>query len=984
MIGSPLQRRLLATLLVNARTVVSADRLVDILWRDHAPDDARQALWTCVARLRRRLVQQADATDRELLITQSPGYLMAVDPDQIDAGQFERLVSAATRLGADQAHRAADLLKQALDLWDGAALEEFADEPFATAEAARLAELRLTALEERFEIDLVLGSHAHIIGTLRSFTNAHPLRERPRAQLMLALYRCGRQAEALELFRNYRALLEHELGLEPAAPLCELQMQILRHATDLDWRAPPSGPDASAAPSIGPRSAAASADVLPPELTSFIGREPELAAAAKSLARGRLVTLVGVGGVGKTRLAVRVAAAGSDRFVDGLSWCELAPVTDPTSVAPALATCLGVSREAGASVIDSVVAFLTAKQMLLVLDNCEHVLAGVRPLVADLLRRCPRLVLLATSRERLGVTGEHVQLVNPLPLPTMDDSQRDNPAMALFVDRARTVRPNLELDEANQAQIVGICRQLDGLPLALELAAARLRSLNPTDIAERMGDRFDLLSSAAGVPDRHGTLRAVLDWSYALLSPDQRQLFDQLSVFAGTFDLAAIEATCAGREVGMSQVVDLLTSLVDASMVFVGTTEGTVRYAMLQTLRAYGAEHLRVDGASEAVQLAHAGHFASVAEAADRGLRGEDEALSVVVVDREIDNFRSAHRWMIAHARVDLALPLCRGLRYYMLFRFRDEVVSWGEASLDLPGAEQHPLYAEVCGAVGEGLTARGQLGHALALADGALDRLAARDDQRRMYPLRVAGMVALYAGRMDDGYDRHAEMLRLALKHDQPYEAGVALLGLAQSCTYAGHPDRGLTFAEEQLRVVEPLGNPSMTALAWYDQAEALSSVDPARAIELYQRAVDLADSAGSSFIEGIALVGLASLLGRSGEPAVALPLFRSIIGRWRRMAVWHHQWATLRNLVKLFMRIESWEVAAVLVGATESGTVAAPAFGADAELMRAAMQRLDEVIGAPSRLAARARGAAMSGDDVVAFACAAVDRALEQQEDS
>ena len=326
--------------------------------------------------------------------------------------------------------------------------------------------------------------------------------------------------------------------------------------------------------------------------------------------------------------------------------------------------------------------------------------------------------------------------------------------------------------------------------------------------------------------------------------------------------------------------------------------------------------------------------------------------------------------------QTDLALRLSCGLRYYMLFRFRDEVVAWGAASLALPGAEQHPLFAAVCGAVGEGMTARGEMGAALALADRALARLPDIDDERRMYALRVAGMVALYVGRLDDGFVEHAEMLRLAQLHHHPYEAGMALLGLAQSRTYAGDPGRGLAYAEEQLAVVQPLGNPSMLALAWYDQAEALSSVDASRAIESYRRAARLAESAGSTFVEGIALVGLASSLGRSQEPGVALPLFRSIIGRWRRMGIWQHQWTTLRNLVQVFVRSGDWETAAVLLGAIDAGSTAAPAFGSDADLTQAAADRLADELGPSRWSAAHDRGAAMSGDQAVAFACEAIDR--------
>ena len=414
-------------------------------------------------------------------------------------------------------------------------------------------------------------------------------------------------------------------------------------------------------------------------------------------------------------------------------------------------------------------------------------------------------------------------------------------------------------------------------------------------------------------------------------------------------------------------------------MVTVGPAAERVRYAMLETLRQYAVEHLE-DPDTESVRLAHARHFAAFAERADRGLRGPDEARWVSIVDGELDNCRAAHGTMIEAGRADLALQLSRGLRYYMLFRFRDEIVSWGEQAVDLPGALDEPLYAEVCGAVGEGLTVRGEMLRATAMADRGLDAVTDPDDARRMFGLRAAGMVSLYTGRLDDGLRQHAEMLRLARRHDHIYETGVALLGLAQSRTYAGEAARGLEYAEEQYRVVRPLGNPSLLSLAWYDQAEALAGLDPDRAVEPYQRAVQLAASAGSTFVEGIALVGLASLLGRAGEPSLALPLFRTIIGRWRRMGVWHHQWTTLRNLVQLLLRTGSWENAAVLVGAISWSRTATPAFGADADLMEAAIDRLDDHLGTARWTAARDRGAALSPDEVVKFALRAIDEEMSR----
>ena len=967
-IDGALQRRLLAVLLVHARTVVSVDQLVDVLWGQRSPVDARQGLWTNVARLRRTLSGPPDGTGTAPLLTRSPGYLLDGVPEQVDAGRWEALAAAG------------DLFDRALGLWRGPALQEFAEEPFAATEAARLEERRLAVKEERFEIDLRIGDEHELAGRLAAYTRDHPFRERPRAQLMLALYRCGRQAEALEAYRAFRELLDHELGVEPSQQLRDRQTEILRHAPGLDRELPAAdGGNGGRSTPAPTRPRASLASVLPPELTSFVGRDQDVADAVAALAGSRLVTLTGVGGVGKTRLAMRAAAAAGP-FADGVSWCELAPVTDPSAASAAVATALGVRRSAEDGVVESVVDFLSLRHMLLVLDNCEHVLDGIRPLVESLLRGCPRLVVLATSRTRLGAEGEHVRPVAPLPVPQPSArSDPTTPAVALFAERARAVRPDLSLDGDNLGTIVDICRQLDGLPLALELAAARIRSLNPADLVERMPSRLDIRSPLDDETGRHASLRAVLDWSYQLLSADQQCLFNRLSVFAGGFDLTAAEAVCGGDGLERDDIVDLLSSLVDASMVTVGSTADRARYSLLETLRQYGAQHLEGRDA-EAVRLAHASHYAAFPEQADRTLRGPQEARWVSIVDDELDNCRVAHRTMVDTADCDAALRLSRGLRYYMLFRYRDEVVSWGERSLDLPGATEHPLYAEVCGAVGEGVTVRGEMARATAFAQRGLRLLSGPDDPRRMFGLRATGMVSLYVGRLDDGLHQHAEMLRLARLHDHPYEAGMALLGLAQSRTYAGDPAQGLEYAEEQYRVVRPLGNPSMLALAWYDQAEALAGLEPDQAIEAYRRAVNLAASAGSTFVEGIALVGLASLLGRSGEPSLALPLFRSIIVRWRRMGVWHHQWTTLRNLVQLFLRTESWENAAVLVGAIAASGSATPAFGADAALMQAAVDRLEAMLGSPGWEVARNRGEAMSADETVTFAGHTIDQEISR----
>ena len=735
---------------------------------------------------------------------------------------------------------------------------------------------------------------------------------------------------------------------------------------------PSSSPTRGVAPSSTPGP--------PAEGTSFIGRTQDIAAAAAAIDQARLVTLTGVGGVGKTRLAGRAALAVSGQFADGISWCELAPLTDPAAVAPALATSLGVRRQPGASVVDSIAGFLAPKRLLLVLDNCEHVLAGVRPVVEAILRGCPRVTVLATSREQAGgrrgagqTRSTHCPFRTPpargtpLPRPSPCSSNVRGPCGRSSIS-TRTTSPR---SWACAGSWTG-CRSPSSSPppgsgRSTRQTCPRGWLVGSTCSRPRTPTQVD---TARYEPSSTGpTTSSLLLSSISSIG---------LSVFSGSFDLAAAEKVGSGDDIDPGQVIDLLASLVDASMITVGATGGRVRYSLLETLRGYGSEHLSRHGDADAVRLRHASHYAFVAEQADRGLRGTDEADWVTIVDRELGNLRAAQQWLIETARVELALRLSRGLHYYMLFRFRDEVVSWGQVALELPGADQHPLFAEVCGAVGEGLTARGEMDLASGLADRALTHAGGPDDQRRMFGLRLSGMIALYVGRLDDGFRDHAEMLRLARLHDHPYEAGMALLGLAQSCTYAGTPEKGLELAQEQYRVVQPLGNPSMLALAWYDQAEALAVVEPDRAIEPYRRAIALADSAGATFVEGIALVGLASLLGRSGDPSTALPLFRTIVDRWRDMGVWTHQWTTLRNLVQLLVGMDSWESAAVLAGAVNAHSTAAAAFGADAERMDAATERLTDRLGPAGWSQATGRGASMSEDEAVTFACEAIDRAV------
>ena len=500
-IGSSNERKVLAALLVDANAVVSTSRLIEVLWGDDPPASDRNALQTYVARLRRRL---RTATTPAPIVTRPPGYAIELRPHQLDSLQFQELIEQARAILHVDPSRALEILDDALELWRGRAFAEFADDDVARAEAVRLEELRQTAVENRVDALLALGRSADAVSVLEGVVATHPLSERPHAQLMRALARCGRQVDALRLYQRFRERLADELGLEPSASLRDLEGHILTQAAHV---APPE-PVAPSAPTEGN---------LSPPITTFVGREDDVAGLVDLLARARVVALVGVGGVGKSRLAMRLAEIMAPAFPDGTWVVELARVSSPEAVPHAVAAALQVALPAGDDLSDALVDALRPRRMLLVVDNCEHVLHAASRLVELLGRRCPKITVVATSRERLGAEGEHIWPVLPLSIPPPTASGEEveaSPAVTLFLDRVRAARADFRLDDANTDAVVEICRGLDGLPLALEIAAARLSVLTAHDLARRLRDRFALLTAGPrGEGERHRTLRSLVDWS---------------------------------------------------------------------------------------------------------------------------------------------------------------------------------------------------------------------------------------------------------------------------------------------------------------------------------------------------------------------------------------------------------------------------------------------------------------------------------------
>ncbi|MGW0618423.1 BTAD domain-containing putative transcriptional regulator [Streptomyces sp. NPDC002765] len=734
--GGP--RALLTLLLLDAGRTVSAERLVDGLYGTRPPAGAANALQSQVSRLRRRL-----APHTEIEATPA-GYRILIAPDTVDAHLFEQLTAQARAVAADP-RQAAARLADALALWRGPALSDLPD---AQAEAARLEELRLSALHDRIEADLALGGGPGLVPELRTLLAAHPLSERLYGQLMRALRADGRPAEALRVYEEARRTLADELGADPSPELAALHLELLQGAE-------PGRPR------------------LPVQLTRFVGREPELARIAALLTDSRLVTLTGPGGAGKTRLAIEAAAALAGSPAP--CFVELAPVTDGGRIAYAVLAALGMRdgfRSPATDVTDRLPAVLEDRELLLVLDNCEHLVEDAARLASLLLSTCPGVRILATSRESLGITGEVLVPVPPLP---------PEPAVRLFLDRARAVRP----DFVGHARVADVCAALDGLPLAIELAAARLRTLTPDELADRLDDRFRLLSRGdRSKAPRHRTLRAVVEWSWDLLDEEERELARRLTVFSGGATLEAVEAVC-----GLPYPEDVLASLVEKS--FLEVSEG--RYRMLETIRVFAAQ--------EAPDLgdAHAAYFLRLAERAEPHLRGAEQLPWLARLAAESADLDTALRHLVRHDPAG-ALRLMGPLSWFWRLRgVHGERVATARELLAAvreeppPGLEEEYVLCAI-----NALSGAGEEPELIARVD---DVLAAHRG-----PLRLPYVLVLWA--VAAGPRPAADDHALALAGGSPWAHALLDVGLGFRAQFAGRPREAEEFFTRALRGYRATGD--------------------------------------------------------------------------------------------------------------------------------------------------------------------------------
>src|SRR3954452_11164867 len=659
------ERAVLALLALSAGRVVATSSLIEQLWSSaDLPGDPVNALQLRVSKLRRAVAAMGGG-DR--VVRDGPGYRLAVDAAAVDATEFCSLIEAARRTG--EPDRAVAFYDRALGLWRGDPLVDFTGEPWTLIEVARLSELRLAAIAERAERMLTLGRYAQLVVDLEPVVTAEPIRERLVAQLMTALFNAGRQSEAVQVYARTRQQLADELGLDPSRELRSVMQQILRQDAAISHAQETLAADGTVLPG-------APAGNLPVRWTSFVGRDRELDRVAERLGDARLIMLIGPGGAGKTSLAVEAARRANARFRDGSWLVRLAAITDAELLAQTVADAVGLSIEGGTVThrpTDVLIGQLARRSMLLVLDNCEHLIEPVAELIETLLGRCPGVRILATSREALGVQGEVQLPVAPLPVPppgTAAQQVPDFPAAELFLDRARAVRADLGADADSMVAVALICQRLDGIPLALELAAARVASLNMTELAERVLDRFAVLTAGSRTAEaRQQTLRNAVDWSHDLLTASEQRLFRRLAIFRGGWTLAAAEAVVTDPELPAADVLDVLERLVKQSVVVADTAGGRSRYRMLETLRQYAVERLVAAGEGDVLAAAHAAYFVRLGQQVESGLRGPGQQRWLEALRAEHSNVRAALGWLIdthdAHDNADEALTLAGSLGLY-------------------------------------------------------------------------------------------------------------------------------------------------------------------------------------------------------------------------------------------------------------------------------------------------------------------------------
>ena len=901
-ITSRTHRVLLAALAHARGAAVPTDRLIWLVWGDQPPDRARESLKSHLSRLRRTLRD-------DVVASRPPGYALTIEPEHLDLHRFEQGMDA-TSLAE---------LEKSLALWRGEPFGELGEHEHLAGEVARLTELHLTGRVRRAELLAAAGRHDEAIGELRALTTEHPLLERARIALVATLHRAGRQADAVAEADRYRTQVA-DVGLEPSPSFVAAERAAFAEPS------PPTPPVRSAPPA---------------RLGTLVGRDEEIDHVCRLLEERRLVTVVGPGGVGKTALAAEVTRRMADLAPDGVWIAALAEVEDGAGVLPAVVRAVGAPTTHPLDA--SLAGYLSGREGLLVLDNTEHVSTSACAVADQVLAVPGRIRIITTGRQPLGLAGEAVVPVEPLTAAA---------AQQLLEERCRDAGGTIEPRQAELA--ARVCERLDRLPLAIEMAAARLRALSLEDLEQHLDQRLRLLGS--GRDGRHETLERVVAWSHDLLDPDQRELFEQLSVFAGPFDLDAAAAVH-----GSDHTAGPLADLVDRSLVQARNDAGRVRYQLLETVRAFANERLDASPSRDATIDRFVEHHVALAEQVAEGLRGPDERRWADTFDRNTPNLEVAHARALERGDIDAAVRIATAPYLLIYQRLRADIGAWAEATLEPARRAGHPATAAVLAVVALDRLNRGHHDEVAALLDDLPDDPVAR------HAHEILGDLYTYRGQLDAAVEHFARAADLAIAGGDHVTALHARMSQSIPLGYAGHRDEARRRLQQVRADGELRGVRFVPAWCDFAEAELLVEIDPARSLELVDGAVATADREGWRMLAGVGRLTASSLRARSADPADALAGFERLIRHWDRVGDTNHQWTTLRNLVELLVRLGDLPRAALVLGSVTNSP--RPTFGPEEERLRDAAELIRAGLGDQADELVE-RGAALDLDATIRLA--------------
>jgi predicted ATPase/DNA-binding SARP family transcriptional activator len=909
-----LQRRLLALLVLRRGEVVSVNTATDALWGERPPRDPVAALHNHVFRLRRGL-------PADLVESTATGYRLV--PSAIDL-DVDRLTTA---LHADNADPSiASTIDAVLARWQGPAYPELDELDDGRAESIRLEELRVRAMERRAEWRLAAGGTDGLVAELAALADQEPLRERPRALLMAALATTGRTVDALRVYDDFRRLLGDELGIEPSTALTTQHADLLAGTSQTAWT---------------PTSR------LPIPVTSLVGRDTLVGEVTGAVEAHRLVTLLGPGGVGKTRLLGEVALAlRAARLDRPIVLCELANASEESAV-DVIAAALAIEGRPGVGLADRLATVIADTELVLALDNCEHVLDPIAALTELLLASCPNVRIVTTSRERLRLPAEQL-----CPVPTLPCSD-DAPAVRLFVERARAVAPTFDPGSDELAVVGEIVRRLDGLPLAIELAAARLHTLDVDEVAGGLDRRFDLLACGRRTSERHGSLYGAMSWSFSLLDARWQRVFADLSTFTGSFTVADAAAVCG---LDADAAADALHQLVERSLVMRAPSR---RYMLLETLRAFGAEQLAADQRIELAGGRHARHFVQWIEAANQRMAASDCPGIIGEIEAALPELRTALDWLLEHRQIELAGRLVAAAFDFGFLRLRPDVLAWAARVIDADPEDHTPLAALLWAIHAYAAWMTGAMAEARVRGDRALR---VSEQAGGVVDARVAtfaGNLAMFEGRLDDAIEWYRRGRDAAADRTQYLlTASTELLALG----YASEP----TAVDRSVELLAEVGDTRSpyAAYVWYCAGEAQLAVDVERARSCFDGALELAEETSASFVTGVAGASRASIDARGSDPRAAAEQYRRLIAHWRRAGIWSTQWTMLRSVAALLARLGRHREAAALLGAVRATRAGHRIFGADEIVLAELGARLRAALGDDVFEESHRRGAALDGD--------------------